>query len=70
MVSSSEAIVVSEKQLEASSGGMQIRSPAAQPVDAVLSIPSLPSSPEDVTKTASVTAPLEGIAITLLLCCQ
>ncbi|KAL4582713.1 hypothetical protein LXL04_007272 [Taraxacum kok-saghyz] len=60
VVSSPEAIVVSEKQLEASSGGMQIRSSAAQPVDAVLSIPLLPSSPEGVTNTVALTAPLEA----------
>ncbi|KAL4567937.1 hypothetical protein LXL04_023533 [Taraxacum kok-saghyz] len=63
VVSSPEAIAVSEKQLEASSGEMKIRSSAAQPADAVLSIPPLPSSPEGVTSTAVLTVPLEAIVL-------
>ncbi|KAL4578389.1 hypothetical protein LXL04_014512 [Taraxacum kok-saghyz] len=62
-VSSSEAVVVSDKQLGTSSEGIQTPLAAAQPADAILSIPSFPSSPEDVTKTALVTAPLEAIAL-------
>ncbi|KAL4587150.1 hypothetical protein LXL04_000016 [Taraxacum kok-saghyz] len=42
---------------------MQVYSSAAQPVDAVLSIPFLPNSPEGVTNTAASTASLEATSL-------